>query len=99
MIKWLRVKIRNWLSKHDNIDYLEPAERGISLSKQAMRSKLAERGLNFTLYKASNGGYVVEYNSYDEKSSRHYNSLHIIPTDENLGDSIAQIITIELLRS
>ncbi len=60
-------------------------------------SQLDNRGMNFTIHMA-NGGYVLEYSSYNEKTDRHDNTLHIINSDTDLGQGIAHIITLEMLR-
>jgi hypothetical protein len=53
--------------------------------------------MSFTIHQA-NGGYVLEYTMYDEKTDRHNNTLHIIGSDQDLGQGIAHVITIEMLR-
>ena len=55
------------------------------------------RGMGFTIYQAV-GGNILEYSSYDEKTDRHEHRLHIIPTEQDLGQGIAHIITYEMLR-
>jgi hypothetical protein len=56
------------------------------------------RGMNFTIHSA-NGGYVMEYSKYDEKTDRNTNTLHIINSDQDLGQGIAHVITLEMLRN
>ena len=46
----------------------------------------------------ANGGYVLEYSTYNDKTDRHDNTLHIITADTDLGQGIAHIITLEMLR-
>ena len=53
--------------------------------------------MSFTIHQA-NGGYVLEYSAYDDKTDRHNHNLHIIPSDQDMGQGIAHIITLELLR-
>ena len=53
--------------------------------------------MNFTLH-AANGGYVIEYKTYDSKIDRQYTALHIIPSNQELGEGIAHIITLEMLK-
>ena len=57
----------------------------------------SDNGMNFTLYSAS-GGFIIEMRHYDRKTDRNDNKLHIINSDENLGERIGHIITLELLR-
>lgn len=61
-------------------------------------STVGAEGMNFSLYRAD-GGYVIEYRAYDSIKDRRINSLHLITKDENLGERIGQIITLELLRN
>jgi hypothetical protein len=53
--------------------------------------------MSFTIYTAS-GGHILEFSSYDEKNDRHNQALHIIPSDTDMGQGIAHIITLEMLR-
>jgi hypothetical protein len=53
--------------------------------------------MGFTIYQAV-GGNIMEYSSYDEKNDRHEHRLHIITSDQDLGQGIAHIITYEMLR-
>ena len=54
--------------------------------------------MSFTIYNA-NGGYVMEYSKYDERTDRHNQTLHIIPSEQDLGQGIAHIITYEMLKN
>jgi hypothetical protein len=53
--------------------------------------------MSFTIHQA-NGGYILEYSSYDEKTDRNSHNLHIITSDQDLGQGIAHVITLEMLR-
>ena len=59
---------------------------------------LSSDGMNFTLHSAT-GGYILEYRRYDKKTDRQDNKLHIINHDEDLGEKIGEIITLELMRN
>lgn len=54
-------------------------------------------GMNFTIYHA-NGGHVLEYNEYDPINDRRTQKLYIISSDKDLGQGLAEIITLEHLR-
>ena len=54
-------------------------------------------GMQFTVYPA-NGGHVLEYQYYDQKTDRHTASLHLITADQNMGEVIGQAITFEMLK-
>lgn len=64
------------------------------------RSPLAHIShLNINVYKAV-GGFVIEYNNRDDAIGEiHPAVLHLITDDQDLGKSIAHIITLEILRA
>jgi hypothetical protein len=60
------------------------------------------QSINFQIYPAT-GGYVVEIyfaepNSYIVNGSVPQKSLHVIPSDKDLGEAISKIITLEMLK-
>ena len=60
-------------------------------------NRFRTEGLRFHIYPAT-GGYVMEYSTYDRNTDRSSSNLHIIPSDQDLGQGIAHIITLEMLR-
>lgn len=68
------------------------------LDKKTQNSKpfRHENGMTFTIYPAR-GGFVVEYSQYNDKSSDTDHGLHIITGDQDLGDALGKIITIQQL--
>ena len=96
MINWLRNKLHNFIFPQDTNELVETkTHRGRALISRG--SQLDNRGMNFTIHMA-NGGYVLEYSSYNDKTDRHDNTLHIINSDTDLGQGIAHVITLEMLR-
>jgi hypothetical protein len=96
MINWFRQKLHNFIFPQDTNELVETkTHRGRALISRG--SQLDNRGMNFTIHMA-NGGYVLEYSSYNEKTDRHDNTLHIINSDTDLGQGIAHVITLEMLR-
>jgi hypothetical protein len=96
MKNWLRQKIHNFIFPQDVNEVVETkTHRGRALISRG--SQLDSRGMNFTIHMA-NGGYVLEYSTYNDKTDRHDNTLHIIPSDQDMGQGIAHIITLEMLR-
>jgi hypothetical protein len=94
MKNWLRQKLQNFLYPQDNeATEARTPRRGVLVRG----SELNSRGMSFTIHMA-NGGYVLEYTSYDEKTDRNSHNLHIISSDQDLGQGIAHIITLEMLR-
>jgi hypothetical protein len=50
--------------------------------------------VDFKLWFADNGGYILEFNKYDSMKDRHSSQIYIIPDGlEKLGDEITQVIT------
>ena len=96
MINWFRQKLHNFIFPQDINEVVETkTHRGRALISRG--SQLDNRGMNFTIHMA-NGGYVLEYSSYNDKTDRHDNTLHIINSDTDLGQGIAHVITLEMLR-
>lgn len=91
---WFRKKCEEALNethKERNVITKEPKQlvgRGHELSN---------RGMNFTLHSGV-GGYAVEIRSYNKKTDIHDVVLHIISSDKDLGQSLTQIMTYELLK-
>lgn len=54
--------------------------------------------MNLQIHAAS-GGYVLEFSRYDRKRDEHDRNLHIISEQQNLGEAISQVITVEMLRN
>ena len=96
MINWLRTKLHNFIFPQDTelVSAKPNRKHGLVTTRG---SQLDSRGMNFTIHMA-NGGYVLEYSTYNEKTDRHDNALHIINSDTDLGQGIAHIITLEMLR-
>jgi hypothetical protein len=57
----------------------------------------ANNGLNMSVYPAD-GGHIVQFNHYDHKIDRNFQSLHIIAHGEDFAERISQIITLELIK-
>jgi hypothetical protein len=103
MINWFKKKVIEWVredwdssSKRANDNGLVEMNRSTSVVHQHGR-RLDQHGMNFTIYSA-NGGYVMEYNTYDPKTDERSTALHIIHSDQDLGQGIAHVITFEMLR-
>jgi hypothetical protein len=89
-MNWLKSKLRSWIFDQDSVA-VEKSTRLFSTRD------IDHNGMNFTIMNAV-GGYVMQYSQYDEKNDRNDRRLHIITSDQDLGQSIAHIITYEMLR-
>jgi len=102
MINWFKQKVISWVredwdkARNSNDNGLVEMNRspGMAISKGR---RLDQHGMNFTIYSA-NGGYVMEYTMYNPQTDERNNALHIITSDQDLGQGIAHIITFEMLR-
>ena len=100
MINWFKQKVIQWVRE----DWNKVRSDGdmIASSKSINTISSGRRmdqpnGMNFTIHSA-NGGYVMEYNKYDPRTDERNSALHIITSDQDLGQGIAHIITLEMLR-
>jgi hypothetical protein len=98
--KWFYKKARQVWENNPYAEEDSPMPSNMYGRKNAVVSStrtLESNGVNFRLYTAS-GGHVVELNHYDSQTDRQTTGLHIIPASEDLGQSLAHIITIEALK-
>jgi len=97
----------NWLfrwlgRKIDRSNEKVPADvwRGGGLASNTVsvrEDRLNSDGMSFRIHRAS-GGMVVEHTHYDRKTDENHQSIHIITDQQDLGEQLAKIITIEMLR-
>ena len=48
-------------------------------------------GINMKLHVA-NGGYIIEFQRWDNAKDRHFNELHVINDSQNLGERLSEVI-------
>jgi hypothetical protein len=98
-MKWFKKLIASWA--HQGRNYAEVEE--MKASKGVLRSSDTEAisgddpVLNFKVYSAV-GGKVVEFRRYDRKSDRNDSTTYIITNDQDFGDRIAKIATMEQIK-
>ena len=95
--RWFGYKLNRHMSESEygpeqtkakSIRSTSPVDRSLGDHRQTM---------NLQIHTAS-GGYILEFSRYDRKRDEHDRNLHIITEEQNLGEAIAQIITVEMLR-
>ena len=99
MINWLRLKFLRWLEK----DGPERSSRQNKIGHQLITTTDGnivedEPVLRFKVYSAI-GGKIVEFSRYDRRTDRHDHTLYIINNDEDFGQRIAKIATLENLKN
>ena len=101
MINWFKQKVISWVREDWN--KVRNGENDVLVSSKSINTISSGRrmdqpnGMNFTIHSA-NGGYVMEYNKYDHRTDERNSALHIITSEQDLGQGIAHIITLEMLR-
>ena len=85
----LKQRFRNWLME-------DPDELYVS-QDSIETAHLESDGMRLQVYRAS-GGYVVETRSYDRRSDRNNNTMHVITDDQDLGQALGKIVMMEALR-
>jgi len=93
---WLKRKLKNWLNSVDEEECIQLSSGRLS-RPITNGASIDNHGINFTLHRG-NGGHALELREYDSKSDRNHTVLHIIPSDRDLGQAIAHIITFESLK-
>lgn len=98
-MSWAKTKVRNWLAEQPEKD--ECVSTGIAKASTYLGSPYSNRlegqGINFKICKAT-GGYVVETVTYDPNTDRSKVNLHIITDEQDMGQEIGKILTMEALR-
>ena len=100
---WIARCLQRYQQRQDNYESGPPMSASRYLTTQAgskranTNESLRTRGMNFSIHPAS-GGHVLEYNSYNNKTDEYENTLHLIPSDNDLGQSIGHAITLEMLK-
>jgi hypothetical protein len=97
IVKWVR---EDWDNARQEQDcYATPKmSRGNAISTISGRASIdSEPTLQFKVYSAV-GGKIVEFHRYDPKSDRTDRQIYIVGKDEDFGEKIAKISTLEILR-
>jgi hypothetical protein len=97
-MNWLKRKIRRWLDSEQDICI---SENYATCSPKTAISRHAgvdsEPTLNFKVYSAI-GGKIVEFSRYDPRTDKHDRQMYIIGKDEDFGEKISKISTLEVMR-
>jgi len=94
--KWFAKKVKWAWDNHNQINSLVKTydDSGAIKSSQLRNSHPSKDYVDFKLWFADNGGYIVEFSKYDRIKDRCNNQIYIIPDGlETLGAELTEIVT------
>lgn len=91
---WLKRKLAQWVNDYNNTPKLSREGNQLVSCEE---SPGGDPILNFKVYSAV-GGKVVEFRHYDRKSDRSHSQTYIITNDQDFGERISKIATMEILK-
>lgn len=97
-MKWFKKLIANWAQQGHNYAEVETMKGSRVIGSRDSEAVCNDDPiLNFKVYSAV-GGKVVEFRRYDRKSDRNDTTTYIITNDQDFGDRISKIATMEKLK-
>lgn len=97
-MKWLKKALWRWTYQGRELDEENAkVSRGLVTSRDSEAVCGDEPILNFKVYSAV-GGKVVEFRRYDRKIDRNDTTTYIITNDQDFGERISKIATMEKLK-
>jgi len=97
MIKWFKKKFKQWSIEAWNSAQEKEVVVSSGMGLIEGNSLRSEPVLTFTIYNAI-GGKLVEFRYHDRKNDRISTQMYIIGKDEDFGEKIAKIATLETLK-
>jgi hypothetical protein len=95
-MKWFKKMMWQWTQEgREVIEVNSKITRGSLVARDS--HELDGEPLRFNIFRA-NGGTVVQTHIYDRQKDRSFQQLHIVGHDQDLGESLSKIITMESLR-
>ena len=76
----------------------ERHQEDIQISDRAEEVRISATGIRFEVYRA-NGGTVIETRRNDRRTGDSIYELHVIAGDQDIGEEIGKIITMESLKA
>ena len=92
VIRWVR---EDWEQSGKIKNY---AGESIAISDSSSEGMMGDPVLHFKVYPAV-GGRIVEFRRIDRKHGNHETTAYVITEDQNFGERIAKISTIENLKA
>ncbi len=97
--KWFKKKFREWSKEawYSEQNAEKMAAQIGTVDSVHGGTLDSEPTLQFTVYNAI-GGKVVEFRTYDKNRDRRHHQVYIISKDEDFGEKIGKIATLETLK-
>lgn len=98
--KWFAKRLT--MAQEENADILRASLQKVNMGQAIPTTRYdhevdSNADLHFRMNRAENG-YVMSVRQIDRKTDRNTHTLYLISDEEDLGQSIAQIITVESLK-
>jgi hypothetical protein len=99
-MNWFKKMVIRWVREDWNTASQKSCESTGKLvaSRDIEPNVESEPILNFRVFSAV-GGKIVEFRRYDRQRDRHETQTYIITNDQDFGDRIAKIATMESIKS
>jgi hypothetical protein len=90
--RWFEKKCReSW----ENPRNVKAVESGVYPSTHS--GVEGESDLHFRIYSAT-GGHVMEFRKYDRRTDQTQTQLYVIAKEEDIGERVARIVNLEMLK-
>jgi hypothetical protein len=86
---------RNWL--YDEGGAQDAADLRLAHDDED-RNYEDDKTLKFNVTTAR-GGVIITVRNYDQRQDRHFYTAHVLHDDQNIAEGVAQIVSMELLRT
>lgn len=90
-------KFKIWLRKW-MFDDGDDSEQPVYATNDANRDYEDDSSLRFNVTTAR-GGVILTVRNYDKRNDRHFYTAHVLHDDQNVAEGVAQIVSMELLRT
>lgn len=99
-MNWLKRKLYNWIVSDGADDNYSKMSNSRAIVSRDVESTCSDSDpiLNFRVFSAV-GGKVVEFRRYDRQRDRNDTTTYIITTDQDFGERISKIATMENLKA
>jgi hypothetical protein len=88
-----KIWFRNWLYDDGSAE----EEKVLSHDDEG-RNYEDDKTLKFNVTTAR-GGIILTVRNYDQRQDRHFYTAHVLHDDQNIAEGVAQIVSMELLRT